>query len=276
MKDHIHTIPVLDALREPGHCPFCIMYATLDDNAIDFVMGPAYMDEDIRDSTNEAGFCEKHLIKLYGVQNRLGAALLLHTHIQQIQKNIKTNVPLTSSGFSTDGKISPADDKASNSGAASANSGVASATGGIVGAIFRKRGNSSSQAGKISSKISSQQNRCFICEKIDNTFKRYIDTFFHMWPKEAEMKPLVEALPGFCLPHYAQMLAAAESSLNPKHLDGFLSVVIPLQQRAMEKLDHDLDWFIQKFDYRNADAPWKDSKDALVRALAMLKGCVVE
>ena len=238
MKDHIHTIPVLDALREPGHCPFCAMYAKLDANAIDFIMGPAYMDEDIRDKTNEAGFCEEHLRKLYAVQNRLGVALLLHTHLQQLQKDVKTKRP--ADGPANRWKLKRV------------------------------------KTGESGGAAQARQNRCYICEKIQNTFDRYMDTFFYMWTRDKEVLRLVEALPGFCLPHYNMMIAAAEGALGKKHIEGFLAVVAPLQQAAMKKLDEDLDWFIQKFDYRNADAPWKDSKDALVRTLAMLKGIVAE
>ena len=239
MKDHIHTIPVLDALRNPGHCPFCKMYRALDEKAVDFIMGPAYMDEDIRDKTNKAGFCENHLHKLYAVQNRLGAALLLHTHFKQVQKSLHVK------GNSYE----------------------------VSGGLFKK---SESAGGKVAESINALQERCYLCERIQDTFKQYVDTFFYMWPREQQMIPLVEALPGFCIPHYGMLLSAAEKNLNKKSLENFLSIVIPLQQKAMEALEKDMDWFVQKFDYRNADAPWKNSKDAINRCMAMLKGIVVE
>ena len=237
MKDNIHTIPVLDALREQSMCPFCIMYQRLDENATDFIMGPAYMDEDIRDKTNDAGFCGKHLQKLYAAQNRLGMALLLHTHFKKIQEDLKTPKNLD------------------------------------IPTGFFKKGESA--AGQFSKRITALQSRCYLCEKIDETFARYMDTFFYLWPKEKEIITLVEALPGFCLPHYGMMLEAAEKTLNKKHLEGFLNIVLPLQQRALEKIECDLDWFIQKFDYRNAEAPWKDSKDAVNKTMAALKGSLV-
>ena len=240
MRDHIHTIPVLDALREPGHCPFCTMYHRLDKNAVDFIMGPAYMDEDIRDATNEAGFCEDHLKKLYAVQNRLGAALLLHTHLKQLQKDISNMTYVI--------------DKNPKS------------------SFFKK---SESKIEKLGKHIKSQQSRCYLCEKIEGTFQRYIETFFHMWPREPEARDLVAALPGFCLPHFGMMMAMAESSLSKKHLDSFLEVVVPLQAAAIATIEADLDWFIQKFDYRNNEAPWKNSQDAIPRTIALLKGTVI-
>jgi hypothetical protein len=236
MRDHIHTIPVLDALREPAHCPICVMYNKLDENAVDFIMGPAYMDEDFRDKTNEAGFCEGHLVKLYAVQNRLGTALLLHTHLKHVIKNLQSKKPLNPSR------------------------------------LFKK-GNTT--AGQFSDYIGGLQKRCYICEKIEETFKRYIDTFFYLWNSEKETVELVRALPGFCLPHYGILMEAAEKALTKKQLDNFLSVVVPLQQQAMAKIEGDIDWFIQKFDYRNNDAPWKDSKDAINKVMAMLKGLQV-
>ncbi|MCL2016802.1 MAG: DUF6062 family protein [Defluviitaleaceae bacterium] len=240
MKEHIHTIPVIDALREPGHCPFCKIYDKLEADSIDFIMGPSlsYMTESVRDETNEAGFCEEHLRKLYAVQNRLGLALMLHTHFKYVQKNMES------------GKIAD-----------------------IGSGLFKK---GETQAERTAKKITAFQNRCYICEKINGTFLRYMDTFFYLWPRDSNIKPLVKALPGFCLPHYAAMLSMAEKSLGKKHLDDFLGVVVPLQKAAMEQLEGDMDWFIQKFDYRNNDAPWKNSKDAINRTMAMLKGAIIE
>ena len=82
----------------------------------------------------------------------------------------------------------------------------------------------------------------------------------------------MQALPGFCLPHFAEMLQTAEKKLNKSRLEEFLGIVIPLQQKALAEIDGDLDWFVQKFDYRNADAPWKNSKDAVQRGMGILKG----
>ena len=241
MKDHIYTIPILDALREPDLCPFCTIYKNLENNTIDFIMGPAYMDEDIRNNTNEAGFCDKHLQRLYTVQNRLGAALMIHTHLKHLQKNINISVDKLDIHF---------------------------------GRFFKK---TESAAGKLNTVISVQQKRCYICEKINETFLRYIDTFFYMWVNDYdEIKDLVEKLPGFCIPHYGLILSEAERLLGKKHLENFLTVIIHLQNKTINGIENDLDWFIQKFDYRNADAPWKNSKDALIRAIALLKGADIK
>ena len=77
MADHIHTIPVLDALRDNKGCAFCTMYEMLEKASIGFIMSPAYMEDDVRKATNKMGFCARHLAQMYDTQNRLGLALML-------------------------------------------------------------------------------------------------------------------------------------------------------------------------------------------------------
>ena len=46
-------------------------------------------------------------------------------------------------------------------------------------------------------------------------------------------------------------------------------------ERNLNKLEGDLEGFTLKFDYRNADKPWGDSKDALERAVNKMQGWCV-
>ena len=38
------------------------------------------------------------------------------------------------------------------------------------------------------------------------------------------------------------------------------------------RVKEDLDWFVAKYDYRNAGADWKNSRDALQRTIQKLEG----
>ena len=82
MKEQIYTIPVNEGFEQGGECPFCNMYNTLEKDALDYMLGASYMEDDIRMETNKTGFCSKHYEMMYGEQNRLGVALMLHTHLQ--------------------------------------------------------------------------------------------------------------------------------------------------------------------------------------------------
>jgi hypothetical protein len=48
--------------------------------------------------------------------------------------------------------------------------------------------------------------------------------------------------------------------------------VLALMENSLARVQTDIDWFIDKFDYRNANAPWKNSKDAVPRGMQKLKG----
>lgn len=61
MKEQLYTIPVNDAFNQPCECPLCKIYDNLEQESIDFMLGPSYMEDDIRMETNKTGFCTKHI-----------------------------------------------------------------------------------------------------------------------------------------------------------------------------------------------------------------------
>ena len=89
MKEQLYTIPVNDAFAVDCECPVCSMYDSLERDAIEFTMGPSYMEDDIRMETNKIGFCSHHVKQLYKHQNRLGLALILHTHMQRTNRDLE-------------------------------------------------------------------------------------------------------------------------------------------------------------------------------------------
>ncbi|MCL2203926.1 MAG: DUF6062 family protein [Defluviitaleaceae bacterium] len=232
--NHIHTIPVLDALREPGGCAFCVMQQNLEKTSVQFIMSPAYMEDDVRAETNRVGFCARHLAAMYDTQNRLGLALMLHTHLLVLNKDME--------------KLS----KSPRS-----------------GSFFGK--DASGPVAKLRDHLSQIGKRCYVCERVEATFARYIDTFFHLWGKGGDEAKLIKSQPGYCLPHFIQLLDAAAGFGKGKR-EKFLADFVHTQQKWMQELADDLEWFTQKFDHRNADLPWNNAKDALVRAVALLGG----
>ena len=68
------------------------------------------------------------------------------------------------------------------------------------------------------------------------------------------------------------LVKAAQGSLKGSQLDEFLKVTTKLYLDNMQRLADDLEWFTDKFDYRYKDAPWKNSKDAIPRAVIKTNG----
>ncbi|MGI6334781.1 MAG: DUF6062 family protein [Saccharofermentanales bacterium] len=242
MKEKIYTIPVNDAYATPGPCPLCNLEADMNQKLVDYYLGPALMEPDVRISTNNKGFCQSHLDELYDREdNRLGLGLTLHTHIDhvigQINPLLSASAPTAKSRF-LGGRQKD----------------------------FRKA--ITDLAGLIEQRADS----CVICDRLDYTMDRYIDVIFYQYFVDSTFKNRFDNGDGYCLRHLALLLRGAARHLNQNQASELLQSLATMQNRSMEALRDDVEWFTLKFDYRNHHKDWKNSKDALPRAIAKLSG----
>ena len=86
MHENIYTIPINEAFEEPCGCPLCRLEARLRSDALEYVMGAAMMEPDVRIETNRQGFCREHLSAMLAMKNRLGLSLILQTHLEEVRK----------------------------------------------------------------------------------------------------------------------------------------------------------------------------------------------
>ncbi len=240
MKESIYTIPVNDAFDEGGECPFCNMLKTLEKDSIDYTLGASYMEDDIRAETDKVGFCQKHYDMMYKKQNRLGMALILQTHIQKITKDIEE--------FSI--KLKGQEKKG----------------------LFSKP----KIENKLSPYLENIINSCYVCNRINDNFSRYIYTFFYMWKKDNEIKNKVKNSKGFCINHFSQLITMAENKLSARDYREFIDVIIPLQLENMNRLLGEIDHFINKFDHNYTNAPWGTAKDSLIRGILKISSELME
>ena len=90
MREHIYTIPVNEAFEHSGDdCPFCTLYRKLEENELDLILGASMMEPDVRIETNKKGFCTYHFGKMLPRKNRLGIALMLQSHLEEVKKDVK-------------------------------------------------------------------------------------------------------------------------------------------------------------------------------------------
>ncbi len=93
MPETIYTIPINEAFdkaeeSESPSCPFCELYEMLERNALEAIMGAAMMEPDIRIATNKLGFCRNHFNRIYENGNRLGLALILESHLAEVNERV--------------------------------------------------------------------------------------------------------------------------------------------------------------------------------------------
>ena len=116
-----------------------------------------------------------------------------------------------------------------------------------------------------------KRSTCFLCDRLEYNMDRYYLTFFELIKKE-EFRALVENSKGFCMHHFSQLLEQAEEKLSNSQREWFYETVVRLMQENLTRVKSDIDWFVGMFDYRQAGADWKNSRDAVSRGMQKLQG----
>lgn len=241
MKEQLYTIPLNDAVNAGDECPFCYIERSIEQDLLDFVLGSSasYMEADVRSITDKAGFCRAHFQKMFDYGNTLGNAWILKTHYLRIIGEMKKEF----SGFRPQ-RISLKDK-------------------------FRKGTESGNAIGVW---VREKEASCHICNQMRETYERYMDTFFYLWKQDPDFVEKIKKSRGFCLSHFGDLCEASDSRLSDKEKEAFYGCLLPLMEKNMERLSEDVSWLVEKFDYRNRDADWKNSKDAIQRGMQKLKG----
>jgi hypothetical protein len=249
-KFHIDTIPIWGAFREGCECPFCALERKCESDFLDLALGGALMEPDVRIATNERGFCANHLQKLFSRENKLGFALMLDTHLRGILSDFEP----------AQGEIlrRAAGEKAKNPLARAASS-------------VAKKSPFYASLERAASQIEARTQSCFICQRVENTMSRYIETTLQLYLADASFRELFSASKGFCLPHFAALLRAA-AQLNAGDASSFAEDLLRVEGEQLRRIESDLEWFTLKFDYRNREKSWGSSKDAIERTMLKLRG----
>jgi hypothetical protein len=253
MKEKIYTIPVNEAFKEDCECPLCTLEKKLENEYVDYTLGPSLMESDSRLDTNEKGFCKRHFELLYNSEeNKLGLGLIINTHINHQYEMLNR---LFNKGVPTIEKDSQIP---------------------FLKNIFLKFKNNQTDGGKTINEIIetlvSLENKCAICSKLEYTMDRYIDVILYLWFKEDEFRTNFNNKKGFCLEHFRLLLERSRKYLNPKKTAIFANNLIKIQLENLQRINDEVGWFTKKFDYRYKDAPWGNSKDALPRSIQKIAG----
>ncbi len=101
--EQIYTIPVHEAFEASAKdgacgCPFCALHRKLETDELDLILGASMMEPDVRIQTNEEGFCRIHYDRMLTKKNRLGMALTLESHLNELSEQIRDGGFLTQPG----------------------------------------------------------------------------------------------------------------------------------------------------------------------------------
>ena len=242
MKEKLYTIPLNDAMNADDECPFCFVEREVERDLLDFTLGSgsSYMVSDVRAITDKEGFCREHFKKMFDYGNTLGNAWILKTHYMELRSQMNKAFTDYKPGKTTfKSKFSKGDGSMKNS---------------------------------VAAWIKEKNDSCYICKQFEETYARYLDTFFYLFKNDPAFKEKVKNSKGFCLTHFGDVCEGAETGLNDKQRAELFEIIFPLMTENMTRLQGDVNWMIEKFDHRNKDADWKTSKDAIQRGMQKLKG----
>lgn len=243
MKETIYTIPVNEAYDTDCECPMCVLEKNLEKEAVEYSLGPAMMEPDFREQSNEIGFCSKHFGMMFTSPNKLPLALVLDTHIESVISKL-SEIEKKSQSDETKG-------------------------------LFKKSKVSDSGA-EMSSLLAKLDKDCMVCQKINHTMERYADVLCDMWVCDEDFRAKFENSKGVCLKHLKLLSDTAVSSLKEIDKKAFISALLKKELRELERINSDIHKFTLKFDYRNRDMDWGTAKDAPQRTIEKLSGYMNE
>jgi hypothetical protein len=236
--EKIYMIPVNDAYSGTSECPFCALRNKAENDYLEYYLGPSLMEPDTRKITNKTGFCPEHMGKLNkSVTNRLGLGLVMHTHLLDFHEDISKDM------------INSAPAKA--------------------GLIKGRTSDYKSKLNDIADRIDKRVAMCPICEKLNDTMRHYSEVTAWMFCHNDDFRSKFSETKYHCLPHTAMLLRQA-AKLSQNEAADFVSTLASTSDQAFAELIGDVEYFTLKFDYRNADKPWGNSKNAIQRSMRFL------
>ncbi|MBR2781957.1 MAG: hypothetical protein IKE00_01305 [Oscillospiraceae bacterium] len=243
MKEQIYTIPLNESFDSGDECPFCFLERNVERSAINYAVGPeaSYMESDVRGLTNEQGFCTHHMKSLYDYGNSLGSALILQSYYKLLMDDFRD-------------QLEHFDQPAKR------------------GLFSKSKQNSDDTTPPLVKWSRRRQSTCYVCGKIESNMQRYYETFF-MMSKTEDFRRKVESSKGFCMRHFGELVASAQSNLPNGQREWFYQTVFSLMKDNMDRVKADLDDFVGMFDYhqQNTIMP-ANTRDALSRSMQKLKG----
>ncbi len=241
MRYHLDTIPVWDAVKLEGECPLCALRRHNEQVDVDRYLGASVMEPDTRIQVNALGFCPKHQGMLYAKKNRLGHALMMHSHLKETMRRL---APILEEAKAGEGKKP---------------------------SLFR-RAEGGAPGAAAAEKIRELTGTCILCRSVEENTNRYAYTLLHLYETDDAFRRAFAQSKGVCLKDMALLLQMAGEEMKPDMYRRFASDLCAAVEKSLTKMEKDLEGFTLKFDYRNADKPWGDSRGSLERTVNKLRG----
>lgn len=234
MAEQLYTIPINEAFDEFDGCPLCRLRAKLENQSLNYIMGAAMMEPDIRIVTNKKGFCRAHFHKMLSMGNRLSLALMLESHLASVSQLVPD----------------PSDKKP-----------------GKLGKLKKYDGESPA------SQLLAQVKSCYVCERAAEFEQKYISNVIYIWKKDPAFREKLKKQPYFCLEHTALLLEEGKKDLSEANYLQFSEELLALCRAHLLAMNQDVTTFCRSFDHENAGKPLTpETRASVENSIAFLSG----
>lgn len=238
MDETIYTIAINDAFEAASACPFCQLEQAYEKELLKYYLGPALMEPAVRMKSNASGFCKTHFYKLaHSGLNSLGLALMLQSHLDMRKLLLRGQLR----------------DLSQNS----------------VKTRFTRSKRIKTDA--IREALHNDKS-CLCCASLQERMNHYYNSVLHMYEKDENFKQRFRNLKELCIPHAAELSVTAAVKLKENERSKLEESIAEVLEKQIKKLEDDLQWFVNKHDYRKLDAPWGDSREAIIKTISLLQG----
>lgn len=116
---------------------------------------------------------------------------------------------------------------------------------------------------------------CAICDRVNHTFQRYIETFIYMLRKEDGFLDKVLKSEGFCIEHFSEIAFMAREKMSDSEYERLFVPIIAREKERIDQCRTYLKNFSDSFDYRNIGKEMDAPKDILIKAGFLQNGVFV-
>lgn len=233
MEEKIYTIPINEAFDKRDGCPLCALAADLEKSSLEYIMGAAMMEPDVRIETNRLGFCRAHYDKMSAMKNRLSLALMLESRLPAVRE-----------------RVVPSEIK--------------------TGKLSRFKKNDTDDSGM---RVQAAASSCYVCSRAATFEKQYISNLLYMYKKDEVFREKLRLQEYFCLSHFGKLLQTGRDELNEALYAQLSEDLHRLEESYFDRISDAVTAFCRSFDHQNAGKPLTDEQiSAVSDAIDFLAG----
>ncbi len=233
MEEKIYTIPINEAFDKKVGCPLCALAADLENSSLEYIMGAAMMEPDVRMETNRLGFCRGHYDKMLAMKNRLSLALMLESRLAAVKE-----------------RVVPSEIK--------------------TGRLSKFRKNDTDDTGM---RIQAAASSCYVCSRAAMFEKQYISNLIFMYKKDEAFREKLRLQEYICLSHYGKLMQAAREELSESLYSQLSADLSRLESAYFDRISSSVTAFCRSFDHQSAGKPLTEEQiSAVSDAIDFLAG----